>query len=741
MANYGRKYILKHTNKLSEYYEVYFDVLDYTGFPLEIGGTGDTLELRSTQGDENVLEPILGQECLINIHVDVNDSIGITDLVANVDNEIQVTVVKIELSDFSQIILFQGFVVVEDNYQPFHDRPFNLSVRALDGLGLLKGLDLVDTNNLRFAGSLTVIEWIAQILYKTGNLAVIRTMFNFFPLNFVEFDALSSITLNSITFSQGDAFNTTPNDPSVDINALSADDCYTALEKIMRCFRCRIFFENGMWHIVNLYEYMNQDGYRWVDFQMTTPVDGFVPVAVINSGTGTFSLNISKNDIILPVDNNQNLYLKLAKKFIKLTYDYNQSENKICNQDFKEGNPDPAHDEIISSSVIDTTISPVVNLQTRAFDVFCWTHLNSNNTGSPPYNDYFLPYPSTSPTAAAFIRQVLDPLGYELLRFAVVQDAGTTPKKGTYIRSSKFLVDVGDILQVSFEWRQRDSVPSTTFTVGFLYLYGIDGTFWSYRHIGHTPFPAWVQTDSNFYDSPGSPADSALIEGAPLDGGLSWSTVDINQIVPTIQPSLIPVPVSGSVELILYNYAGATTNERWFKNISVTIISKLRGSYAELKGDYNFSGSNNDIKINEQDNVEISDSPKRYFKGALMDTTGVTLIPPDWHRIGRTEHFRFTQAMETIMFNLFRRMQYKMEGTFKGLVYRDNNDFTINKQAGYVNSYFFIDGDFPTKKFILTSFDTNISTGQGRKVFIEVLEDVNDLGWTLPDNYKFDYIF
>jgi hypothetical protein len=90
----------------------------------------------------------------------------------------------------------------------------------------------------------------------------------------------------------------------------------------------------------------------------------------------------------------------------------------------------------------------------------------------------------------------------------------------------------------------------------------------------------------------------------------------------------------------------------------------------------------------------------------------------------------------------------KIEGTFRGLTYVDNVDVSIVRMAGYLNSYFFSDHSTPTKKFILTSFDNNIATGQGRRVFVEILKDENDNGWADPQNgdttsgnYKFQYQF
>ena len=183
--------------------------------------------------------------------------------------------------------------------------------------------------------------------------------------------------------------------------------------------------------------------------------------------------------------------------------------------------------------------------------------------------------------------------------------------------------------------------------------------------------------------------------------------------------------------------------ETWFKNLTVTLYSYILGSYRILKGDYNYSSISDNIKQTESDTVEISDSPKRYNKGALLSTDGTTLLPPSFHRRGITESFRFTQGMERIMWNLLNRIVYKIEGTFKGLLYQ-SQDLDLHP-AGFMNNYFFVDGDFPTKKFILCSFDRSLATGSGRHVFVEIVNDANSDPFIdpslSPNSYKFDYIF
>jgi hypothetical protein len=576
-------------------------------------------------------------------------------------------------------------------------------------------------------------------LHKTGQTLNLRVYFNFYESSFSRVvGAMEQAYLNAITFSQGDAFNSAPDDPTIDINASSADDCYTALEKIVTDLRCRLFQEDGRWNLVSLYEYLNPNGFTYKEYSFGDPVDGLVPFTVVDSGINRDqSVSVGKQEIIHPVEDDQIAYLKLATKWIKLTYNYDQSQNKVCNQDFAEGDRNATYDEVISSTIIDPSITPAVNMTTQGYDAYCWEHLNGSNNG-PAHN----PYPSNAPNSQSFIRAVLDILDYEKDRFLVLKPA--TDGKLTYMRSSTFYADVSDIVQISFSWRTRvDIAFGGSFSVAKLLLYGDDGSFWSLFTAGDGSIPGngpvWQETNANFQQLTGG--TPTIGTGFITDSTLNWQSVSANQNISFANPAA-KLPISGRLELLLIldpDAAGA--GEYWFKDLSVTILPYLQGSYLQLKGDYNYSASNNTIKQTLSEDVFISDSPKRYFKGALLRSDGLSLTTTTWSRKDQAESFRFTQLMERIMYNHLSRMLVKIEGSFRGLVYRPADDDTVIIPNGYLGSYMFPDGEFPTKRFMLTSFEKDYATGQWRGVFVETLADRNADGFILPDTYKFSYIF
>lgn len=740
---YGNKYILPFTNDLGELYEIYFDFLNYTGASSLLQGTDDVLTLRCTAGDEDKLQPILGTEAMISIWIDQTTSLSIFDLIATIDNQIRVTVYRNE--NYSSCI-FQGFIVVEDNSQPFLDPPFALSVRALDGLGLLKNVDLGDLNNQLYQGPQSVISWIMQILYKTDQTLNLRAYFNFYNTAFNQsVGALEQVYLDASTFYSGGILNPDTTDPTIDVLAEEADDCYTALEKIVRCFRCRLFQENGVWNLVSLYEYLNPIGFTYHEYALGNIVGGLVDVNVVATASAQdYTAAVGKNEMIIPVLEDQMLYLKLATKWLKLTYTYNQAANKIINQDLSgddaeglgEGTPQPAQDEVISSSVIDSTYNNgvAINLQTNAYTCFGYTPMQS-----PAKNNEIQPGLATAlDPSNVFVRRVYDTLSYELVRFLVVK---LLPAPNiSYAFSTQLLLDTNDILQITFSWRTRSgtSQNGANWSNLLVFLYGDDGSHWAlgcFANGSTSQLPTkWYQTDENFE------AGGAMIaiSSDAIPDTTKWSSVEVNTSTLAGVP-YAQAPVNGRVVILFVTNDGPGT-EFWYKDINVTILPYLNGSFQQVAGDYNYAATNLNIVQTESDDVEISDSPKRYFKGAPILSTG-ELCTPQWARKGVSESYRFTQAMEYIMYNHLRRIFQKIEGTFRGLIYVPAADPSDERPNGFLCSYAFSDHPVPTKRFILTSFEKNYATGQSKNVYIETLADANDTGWTLPDAYQFSYIF
>lgn len=733
MPTYGLQYIMTFENELNEIFEAHFEFKDYVGDVFNIIGGIKSINLRSTTGDEDKLTPILGLECLMQIAVAKNSVAGvvmddtqltIADLIAQHDNDIRVTVYKDQIYN---TFVFQGFVVVEDNSQPFLDPPFLLSVRALDGLGLLKNQDLVDFNSQPFVGVMSVQNWIGNMLYKTGQDMPLRIYFPLYPIQGGIDDlvpSLEQVCLNAQTFQTGELTTTT--DPTIDTQAAAYSNVYDALTAICHSFRCRLFQQDGVWNFVSLYSYVDPNGFGYNESTGTLTDGVYSMVTTATHSMLNYDVSIGKDNVLHPAQDDGMLYLKLATKWIKLNYGYDQPTLKICNQNFIQGDPDPTNDGTISSTIEDPTILPPLTFNYKAFQVYCWTIAGGTNVAGGT-----TPFPETAQTAPVYTRSVVDDLGYEENRYVVITDNSTV----NHIRSQTFLVDINDSLEITLDYRTRVNVGPSDLTPLIILLDGDDGTKWGLGEFSPGSGLKWWLLDSNYRIGGG--ANFPPLNGKTYISGDStadWSNLSVFR---TTTGTIVKVPVSGACFIVLEGLP-SLGGESWFKNLQINVHAYLQGSYVQLKGDYNYSSSTNDIKQTLSEDVEISDSPKRYFKGALVLSNN-DLIVPSWHRFGVTESFRFQQIMERLVYNNLYRIIYKFEGTVRGRTYMTEG-YDV-KEVGYLNRYFFVDSQFPDKMFILTSFDDDLGTGQGRKVYVEVLKDANDSGFVAPDAYLFQYIF
>ena len=80
-------------------------------------------------------------------------------------------------------IIFQGYLVMDDNQEAFMPPGQDVTLTALDGLGLLRNVELTDTLGGRLTGKHSLIQIIAYCLYKTGNLNQFIVADNLFEFN------------------------------------------------------------------------------------------------------------------------------------------------------------------------------------------------------------------------------------------------------------------------------------------------------------------------------------------------------------------------------------------------------------------------------------------------------------------------------------------------------------------------------------------------------------------------------
>lgn len=692
---YGRKYIVEYENDLNEVHECFFEYSGYSGEVTKLLSGENGFSVKSVGADDDFRSFILGKEATINIWSDIGDTIDVSDFIAENDNDIRVSIfINKNYSD----PIFQGFVVVEDNSRDFHDRPFALQIHATDTIGLLKDVPFTDLDGDAFVGFFSIVDIFAQIFYKASEILPFRT---YFPV-------CESSMQRKYNVATADALR----EAFINVNMFDGANCYDVLNTLATRFNLRVFQQNGYWHLVNLLEYTSKR-YDYVEYSFTTPLNGIATWQISGSGLNqTYHQLIGKNEIITPVNEDQVLYSKLANKSIKFTYNYDQSANKLCNQSMELGARLPQYDQVVDGD------------NTEGYTADCWTYVKT--------------LPSSPPSQPCYNRAVLDTLGHIKDRYLVmVLNTGVI---GSYYKNtSHFYVDAGDKLTFSVDFRIRGgATTAVNVPVMGILLYGDNGIKYTLNGlispIGPTETPTLTWRDVTTLPS-GFVFDAALfVESLPPIGQVFKDFTGLN-LDYYLRNNLIPqIPVSGKVEVeFLNNDNFSTYHEYNFKSLQIEISPNINGAFSAT-GDYNFISQNKNIKQSIADTIEISDSPKRWFKGALLKKAPApadyAICQPDWVRsdIVLDMHSRFTREMEHhIWFHNYKSCQ-KIEGTFRGYLTREYI------MTGYLNLYIFTDED-QQKYYMLTSFEMDMAKGTWRGVFLECPDAQN------PDNYTFDLIF
>jgi hypothetical protein len=147
-------------------------------------------------------------------------------------------------------------------------------------------------------------------------------------------------------------------------------------------------------------------------------------------------------------------------------------------------------------------------------------------------------------------------------------------------------------------------------------LYGSNGTFWTHDSGSSVdPQRAWVQCTSTFRTN----QKFFSIEYNVIN--------DLTEAVGLYNGESAEIPVSGEIRILLYRSSEfGDTRDTYFSNVQFEYIPWVNGSYRQYTGQEHQVEQSGDYKASREENVYISDSPSRVYKGALQKVTGTTAI-------------------------------------------------------------------------------------------------------------------
>jgi hypothetical protein len=672
---YYLTYTADFTNEQGQLIEINIYQLDPDVIPTTTYSYKVTKCQVSTISDEqDSYATILSKELQLSLWTESTDAITWETFITSAYNEWKVEVIS------NGYTWFVGFITPDEGSAPFQDKPYEINITATDGIGLLKGYQLVDVNGDRFENFNLLIDYIAGALRKTELELPIRAYCGYFWNSMQDKgDALTYDLFNQAEIHARTLLK----------NPGEYESCYDTLKVILQGW-AHVIQHNGKWQIVTLAERQYLPGsWYYVDYT----VSGVVSTG--NTATITGS-NVGKAQSIYPINESQNISSLFANRQVVNQFDYSVPTDLVNNQALQ--------------------YLGAFNGGVNGYDLVGWTHYKGSPTSQSTSSVY------------AYIKQLVDGFGNMTDRYYVVpiDTTATGTNQANYIRNNNndFFVDNGDKINISVTFKMKyDETSGSTYNItapirsAFLLILK-DGASGSSNS-------DWYCLDSNgnWQNNPNGAFANFIYPEATNE----WKTVSVDSNA---------VRESGTAFLLISrgNNSSVSGNEMYLKDIKIDLQLNNRGSIFNLAGDKHTNAQSSNLPDTYSNTVRISDSPKKIIKGSLFCTISSVryLITTSFFRYPNTEILNWKQLINYGKYNQSYRRFWKIEG-----------DFTngTNAPLDLAKRYLFSDIS-PTRTFILVpSVEEDLMTGNFRAVFQEVIKTGGSDGTQTGTTDEFSYIF
>lgn len=606
-------------------------------------------------------------------------------------------------------VVFVGFLTPGEGRAEFQDKPYDITLSAVDGLGLLKGEPLTKLNNDRFTDVNLIIDYIIAILNRTNLILNVRVF-----SNIVE-ESMEDRNANPLA----DTFNQTGLHARTFLkNATEFYDCYTCLERILSEYFC-IYQHYGVWTIVRIGELQESVGAKmwYTEYDANGVIEDAQQFLYDTAAVG-------RDRLIHPVEVSQFISSNFAIKSSRYTFNYSPWPELPSNSKFERGDPIPgANGNVYSQDVNgDDTATQIGTYQD--YTIPDWTFGSFN--GASPSDISILPSLNAG-IDTAYRRTSRNIYGNEIAREIVIEKTtGTTQ----LIQSDAIPVYAGDRLRITFDFKLSFQFGAQL-NIGAVQVYiaptGGGTKIWWRDGAGITN--RWRQN--------GAAAEALFVEYV--------DSTDPTKVYKSVSLESPPIPVDGTVYIQLMNVMDNNLpNKTFFKNFSIEYLPYIAGGYVQVKADYAETSQSARFKDTIDEEVFISDSEKKALQGSLYRENLTDLTTPTWRRYGVSETRHFKELGELARFNNNYRRMWKMEGQYDGLKFTPANNATIIEPLSFHRQYTFPDSSKMNGHYfvLVPPLTINYSEGRADMNFIEVLQDGSTDGNDLGDNHiPIQYIF
>lgn len=192
---------------------------------IELGG-GSPVVL-SRKGSDDKFHPVIATECKLSFICTENFSLQ--QLYTTDEREYRVTVSK-----FGGI-KFQGYIIPDSCQEPFAPKPYEVTIRATDGLGGLKNITYPVPAGSYINIRQRFIDILCFCFSQTGLELNIRSIVNLYDLKMltgIDDDPLAQASVNPLRLSDDKG---------------NIENCFQVLEDLCRVWKCSLVQQDGEW--------------------------------------------------------------------------------------------------------------------------------------------------------------------------------------------------------------------------------------------------------------------------------------------------------------------------------------------------------------------------------------------------------------------------------------------------------------------------------------------------------------
>jgi hypothetical protein len=556
---------------------------DYTGFndttTIPLIGYAPALELETFNTNEDKYNPIIGQRATIRFKS--TETVNFSTFSSGEDYRFFVRV-TVNTTD----IIFNGWLVMDDNSQLFLPAGQEVVLTATDNFGVLRDIELSDFDGNRPEGKHRIIEIISWCLRKTEGP---------YPSEGAAIYDGIKVAMNLFEFNHHSTVNNCPlNQTYIDIRTFEKgeelEDCHTVLTKILTSLMCRVCQYNNYWYILRIDEYKNS-AFVIHNYQLGgTYIDRTLGV--------TLDKDLEADIIFIDAQTIQRI--QRPYKSTAITHELEFPDEFFPNMSFERG-------------TVTDDVTP-----TRTYDLDNWTLLRGE------------PGAYVATTSTVRIERTYTAEDYVDEHYIVITpisgEATLASTDQTYIESEESGICIKDKFSASIDWRVPDGgANGNQYFILLFIIHGDDGTYWQ---LGNetisdpsTPMKWW--DTSNFTVATG--AGKIEIDFTTIDE-TQWQTQTIDAP---------PAPVSGVLTARIHqlnqtNVAGDTKDIQ-YQNFDFTYEPYINGSYRRFST-VQFKMSSSLLTAKKfEDQFYLFDAPCSMYKGAMFyEDTGDYLLTSQW---------------------------------------------------------------------------------------------------------------